>query len=92
MKDRGCVRENILLRDHQVRQLVKGKRVSDLGDILDQVIRELGMPRTLKVVWVGREKLDILAEDTLKDHWAKTNTMPITEKAQVMEILGMVAG
>ena len=32
-----------------------------LGDVLDAVIRELGMPRSLKEVGVGREKFAELA-------------------------------
>src|ERR1700749_4869192 len=34
---------------------------SDLGDALDKVFRALGMPRSLKDVGVGRDKLDALA-------------------------------
>ena len=62
----------------------------DLGDILDLIIRAIGMPRTLTDVGVGKEQLDILATNSLKDHWITTNAKPITEKAQVMEILEMV--
>lgn len=83
-----CV--DILMRDPEVRRLITSKESPDLGDILDAVIRELGMPRTLKDVNVGRDKLDVLAENSLKDHWIKTNAIPITEKGQVMEILEMV--
>ncbi|PYH99240.1 putative Fe-containing alcohol dehydrogenase [Aspergillus ellipticus CBS 707.79] len=63
---------------------------ADLGDVLDAVIRELGMPRTLKEVGVGREQLDGLAEHSLLDRWCRTNPVPLTEKAQVLEILEMV--
>lgn len=65
---------------------------SDLGDVLDAVIRELGMPRTLREVGVGRDKLDALAEHSLKDRWCMTNPVPLREKAQVLEILEMVVG
>ena len=81
---------DILMGDPEVRRLMTGRNNADLGDILDAVIRELGMPRTLKDVGVGKEKLDLLAENTLKDHRIKTNAVPITEKSQVMEILEMV--
>lgn len=63
---------------------------SDLGDILDTVIRELGMPRSLGDVGVGRDKLDALAEHSLHDRWCQTNPVPLKEKGQVMEILEMV--
>lgn len=72
------------------RGLEKGK--ADAGDALDAVIRELGMPRTLKEVGVKREQLDALAENCLKDRWLKTNPVPLTTKQQVLEILEMVVG
>jgi len=70
--------------------LVKGK--ADAGDIIDAVVRELGMPRSLKEVGVGREKLDVLAENSLKDRWLPTNPVPVTTKEQVLSILEMVVG
>lgn len=63
---------------------------ADLGDILDTIIRELGMPRSLTDVGVGRDKLDTLAEHSLHDRWCKSNPVPLTEKALVLEILEMV--
>lgn len=63
---------------------------SDLGDILDAVIRELGMPRSLGDVGVGRDKLEGLAAHSLHDRWCKTNPVPLKEKEQVLEILEMV--
>jgi alcohol dehydrogenase class IV len=65
---------------------------SSAGDALDAVFRALDMPRTLKDVGVGRDKLDILAENSLKDPCLAVNPIPLTEKAQVVEILEMVVG
>lgn len=65
---------------------------ADLGDVLDAVISELGMPRSLRDVGVGPEKMDLLAENSLHDEWCKKNPTPLTEKAQVMEILEMIRG
>ncbi|RAH70224.1 iron-containing alcohol dehydrogenase [Aspergillus aculeatinus CBS 121060] len=62
----------------------------DLGDVLDAVIRELGMPRSLREVGVGRDQLDCLAENSLHDRWCQTNPVPLKEKSQVLEILEMV--
>lgn len=62
----------------------------DLGDVLDLYIRALGMPRSLQDVGVGRDKLESLATNALKDHWIQTNPIKITEKGQVIEILEMV--
>jgi alcohol dehydrogenase class IV len=66
------------------------KEEVDLGDVLDAVIRELGMPRSLGDVGVGRDKLDGLAQNSLHDRWCRTNPVPLNEKGQVLEILEMV--
>ena len=55
---------------------------ADLGDVLDAVIRELGMPQSLKDVGVGREKLDGLAENSLHDRWCISNPVSLREKYQ----------
>ncbi len=65
---------------------------SDLGDVLDAVFRELGMPRSLGEVGVGREKLAGLAEGSLSDRFCESNPIPLRERGQVMEILEMVVG
>jgi alcohol dehydrogenase class IV len=70
--------------------LEKGK--AGAGDVLDAIIRDLGMPRTLKEVGVVREQLDKLADNCLKDRWMVTNPVPLTEKKQVLEILEMAIG
>ncbi|KEF56365.1 alcohol dehydrogenase [Exophiala aquamarina CBS 119918] len=97
--DRQAYTKKVLLRSPTVKELLKAKYESDdqvfvekldLGDILDLIFRELGMPRTLKEVGIGREKLDALAQNSLKDHWIQTNAKPITEKSDVLEILEMV--
>jgi alcohol dehydrogenase class IV len=68
------------------------KESADAGDVVGAVISELGMPRNLQDVAVGRDKLDALAENCLTDPWLVTNPLPITEKTQVMDILEMVVG
>ncbi|MCJ1381246.1 hypothetical protein MMC17_004355 [Xylographa soralifera] len=71
------------------RSLVEEK--ADLGDVLDAVIREFGMPRSLKEVGVGRERFAELAVNSLSDPLLPTNPVPIDSKEQVMEILEMCA-
>ncbi|KIW91384.1 uncharacterized protein Z519_08280 [Cladophialophora bantiana CBS 173.52] len=96
--ERQAYCKQVLLRSPVVKALLEAKYGSgeesleklDLGDVLDVIFRDLGMPRTLKEVGVGRDKLDGLAQNSLKDHWIQTNAQPITEKEQVMEILEMV--
>lgn len=85
---------DLLLQNNTVQILLSSCGMSDpdLGDILDVVIRKLGMPRSLKEVNVARDKFDNLAVNSLHDLWIKTNAVPITKKSQVFEILEMVAG
>lgn len=54
------------------------------------MIKELGMPRSLADVRVGRDKLDALAANSLHDRWCQSNPVPLKEKEQVLEILEMV--
>ncbi len=85
----------ILWGDKEVEKLLgewKVDRQADLGDLLSAIIGELGMPRSLKDVGVGKEKLEGLAENSLKDPWCKTNPIPLEEKEQIMDILEMASG
>ncbi|KAF2166488.1 hypothetical protein M409DRAFT_66535 [Zasmidium cellare ATCC 36951] len=68
------------------------KESSDAGDALDAIFRELGMPRTLKEVNVGRDKFDALAVNSLTDPCCHVNPIPMERKEQVLEILEMCAG
>lgn len=69
-----------------------GKNTADGGDVVAAFIAELGLPKSLKDVGVGEDQLDELADNCLKDPWLKTNAIPLTEKAQVLEILNMAKG
>ncbi|KAJ4387930.1 hypothetical protein N0V93_008533 [Gnomoniopsis smithogilvyi] len=72
------------------RGLVKGE--ADLGDALDAVIRELGLPRTLKDYGIGRDQLEGIAESSLRDVCCEWNVIPLKKKEQVLEILEMCLG
>lgn len=86
----------ILWEQDTVRKVLEGRGLeqtkADLSQTLDAVIRELGMPRSLKEVGVGRDKLDVLATNSLQDKWCGTNPVPLTEKQQVLNILEQVVG
>jgi alcohol dehydrogenase class IV len=88
--------EAIFWGDEKVKAVLEARGLesnkADLGDVLDAVISELGMPRSLKAVGVGRDKLDLLAENSLNDKWCHTNPIPLEQKAQVLEILETVVG
>ena len=61
----------------------------DLGDMLDALFKELGMPRSLRQVGLGREKWDVLAKGSLNDRWCKTNPVKLTDEGQVKQILAL---
>lgn len=86
----------ILKRNKEAMQIFKSRGVdpstSDLGDLLDAIISELGMPRSLAEKGIGRDNFDSLAEHSLHDRWCQANPVPLTRKEQVLEILNMVAG
>jgi alcohol dehydrogenase class IV len=87
---------DIIVKQQPVKSLMDEKNMSDkdydLADILDLVIRELGMPRSLKDVGITSDRLPGLAANSLNDIWIKTNAYKITKKEEVMEILEAVTG
>ncbi|KAJ9644329.1 hypothetical protein H2204_001681 [Knufia peltigerae] len=60
---------------------------SDLGDLLDAIIRALGLPRTLSEVGVTDKEISGLSTRALEDFWAPTNPIPLLKPEQVTEIL-----
>ena len=64
---------------------------SDLGDLIDAIVRELGMPRSLKEVGIERDKFDDLARNALYDKCTQSNSAKIDRKEQILEILEMCA-
>lgn len=71
---------------------LKMGEVPDLGDSLDMIIRELGLPRTLAEYGIGRDQLHHIAESSLKDVCCQWNVVPLERKEQVLEILEMCLG
>jgi maleylacetate reductase len=63
----------------------------DAGDVLDDFIRELGMPRSLQDVGVGSEHFDRIAEQAMGTPWVPRNPRQIDGPAQVREILLLAA-
>lgn len=63
----------------------------DAGDVLDQFIRGLGMPRSLSDVKIGREHFDRIAKQAMGTPWVPRNPRPIPTPAEVMEILELAA-
>lgn len=61
----------------------------ELGDLLARIVADLGLPTTLAAVRVGKDKFEAIAKATMTDKWAATNTVPLRDPEQVLEILRM---
>ncbi|MBI5262967.1 MAG: iron-containing alcohol dehydrogenase [Bradyrhizobium sp.] len=64
---------------------------ADAADVLDQFIRALGMPRSLKEVGVAPEHFDRIAEQAMATPWVPRNPRRIESPAQIHEILLLAA-
>ena len=59
------------------------------SDVVDDFIRNLGMPRSLAEVGVERAQLQQIAEYTMLDFWSRTNPRQIKTATDVMPVLEM---
>ena len=66
-----------------------GQDTADLSDLLDCIIRAVGMPRTLRELNIEQKQISGLAERALHDQWSPTNPVPLLKAEQVAEILQM---
>ena len=85
---------DILWSDSEVAATLRAAGLSDtsdLGDLLDAIIRALGLPRSLHELQIGRDIIPALSKRALDDFWAPSNPIPLLEAAQVQEILEAVA-
>lgn len=69
-----------------------GHKDRPASELLDELIRGLGMPRSLKEVGVTEKDLALIAEYTLEDIWGRTNPRPIKTPDDVMQILQTAMG
>jgi maleylacetate reductase len=63
----------------------------ELSDVLDALIRGLGMPRSLREVKVGPESFDLIATQAMNTPWVPRNPRKIDGPAEVREILELAA-
>jgi maleylacetate reductase len=68
-----------------------GHSGEDAGDVLDDFIRSLSMPRSLREVNVGPEHFDRIALAAMATPWVPRNPRKIEGPAQVREILELAA-
>ena len=59
--------------------------------MLDDFIRALGMPRSLREVQVGPEHFEKIAEQAMATPWVPRNPRRIEGPAQVRELLQLAA-
>ncbi len=68
-----------------------GQPGNDAGDVLDQLIGGLGMPRSLRDIKIGREHFEQIAAQAMHTPWVPRNPRNIEGPAQVREILELAA-
>jgi maleylacetate reductase len=68
-----------------------GHANKDAGDVLDDFIRSLGMPRSLREVKVAPEHFDGIAKAAMATPWVPRNPRKIDGPAEVREILELAA-
>jgi len=68
-----------------------GQPGKDAGDVLDQFIRDLGMPRSLHNVGVSPEHFDEIARQAMATPWVPRNPRKIDGPAEVRKILELAA-
>jgi maleylacetate reductase len=68
-----------------------GQANSDAGDVLDGLIRGLGLPRSLGAVKIGRDHFERIAVQAMATPWVPRNPRPIAGPAQVREILELAS-
>jgi maleylacetate reductase len=68
-----------------------GQPGKDAADVLDNFIRNLGMPRSLREVKVTPEHFEAIAKQAMATAWVPRNPRRIDGPAQVREILELAA-
>jgi maleylacetate reductase len=68
-----------------------GRPDRQAGDVLDDFIRGLGMPRSLGEVKVGKEHFDRISTQAMGTPWVPRNPRRIDGPAEVREILELAA-
>jgi maleylacetate reductase len=69
-----------------------GQPGKDAGDVLDEFISDLGLPRSLRAVGVSLDDLDNIAHRAMETSWIPRNPRPISGPEHVREILDTALG
>ena len=68
-----------------------GRAGEDAADVLDDFIRNLGLPRSLRDVEIGPEHFDEIARQAMATPWVPRNPRRIDGPAELREILQLAA-
>lgn len=68
-----------------------GEPDADASDLLDRLIRSLGLPRSLRAVNLHEGHFDLIAERAMRTAWLPHNPRRISEPEQLREILKLAA-
>ncbi|ODT02262.1 MAG: hypothetical protein ABS52_14730 [Gemmatimonadetes bacterium SCN 70-22] len=68
-----------------------GKPDTAAGDLVEALVKSLGLPGRLSEVGVGRDRFREVAEKSMHDRAVLNNPRPIAGPDQVMEILELAA-
>lgn len=63
----------------------------DAADVVAALAADIGMPSTLKEVGIERAQFHAIAEHAMQENWLHSNPRPITDAAQIMDILNAAA-
>lgn len=63
----------------------------DAADVVAALVAALGLPRRLTDVGIARAQFAAIADHAMKENWLHSNPRPITDAAQIMEILNAAA-
>jgi len=63
----------------------------DAADVVAALAEDIGMPCTLKEVGIERAQFHAIAEHAMQESWLHSNPRPITDAAQIMDILNAAA-
>ncbi|KAL6810219.1 hypothetical protein V8C40DRAFT_284182 [Trichoderma camerunense] len=92
-RDEQEVVKETLFSNLQIRTILHSRGLSTadtLGGILDALLRDLEMPRSLHDVGFQEENLHKLVANCLKDKWCRGNPRPLTTAEQVLDLLKAV--
>ena len=64
-----------------------GHADQDAADVVAALARDIGTPSTLKEVGIVRAQFAAIADHAMHESWMQSNPRPITDAAQIMDIL-----